>query len=499
MPSRIPTIARLQKDFIIENTIKDFKLHKPSKTPSQEIRELFFSWLLGLGLPVLSVLIAVLIKVRFVTIFRDAPFLLFFSPIILSGWVAGLYSGLIATLLGALAATYFFIPQFGTFHMDLKSEITVLIYVVEGIAISYLIAYQRSEKAKAEQVRLSFQLLLENTIDYGIVFFDKRGYITNANEGALHLTGYNQDEIQGKFFSILYIPEDKEKKLHEKEFITALKKGRSTDENYLQKKNGDSFFASGFTTPLWTQTNQLYGFVKLFRDITEVRRQDKEKEDFISIAAHELKNPVSSINLYLQLLQRYYQSHPNKEPQDYLRKASKQLQRLLDLITTLLDVSQIQKGKITLNKEKTNVPDLVTDVIENLQSFQKQHMLIKKGSEKAIAPIDKRKIEEVLINLINNAIKYSPEAKRVIVTVKNKQKEVVVSTTDFGMGMSKDVSTKVFERFYRGNQRQTENIPGLGLGLYISSQIIKAHGGKMSVTSQLGQGSTFFFSLPKKS
>lgn len=497
MPQRTFSLRKQLRKRVINTLIRDFRLHKPEKTRGEEVRDIVLSWIKGIGLPIISTFIVLSIRLRFTSFLADATFILFFPSIIVVSWIAGLYSGIIATIFGAIAALYFVSPPLTALPLTSQFEFLLITYLIEGAIMSYFIANQRNAKSKAEDVQQSFQLLMENTIDYGIIFLDKRGYITNSNYGAYKLTGYHKSDLVGRFFSILFTKEGKAKKLYEKEYITALRKGRSEDDNYLQKKNGTDFFASGFTTSLWTQNNQLRGFVKLFRDVTQTKRLENEKEDFISIAAHELRNPVSSINLYLQMLQKYYKNNPNKEAQNYVQKASEQLQRLLDLITTLLDVSQIQQGTITLNKEAVDMNTLINQLIDNIQSSEKQHKIIKKGTIKTKIIIDKRKIEEVMINLINNAIKYSPKAKQVVVTLKNKQKEISISVTDFGIGMSNDVATKVFERFYRGKQKHIGNIPGLGLGLYISSQIVHAHGGHMSVTSSPEKGSTFAFTIPK--
>ncbi len=498
MPPRIPSLKQIQKENIIKAVIREFRNHEPEKTPQQEMQEVISSWVRGFGFPIITVLVVLIIKIQFSQVFSNVQLFLFLFPVIFSSWLAGLYSGLLATLLGIFVVSYIAVPPFWSFAIHpIRNVVVLLLYGIEGIVVSYFIANLKNATTQAESIKLSFQLLLENTTDYGIIFFNKRGYITDANEGVYRLTGYKRGELQSKFISILYTQEDKEKNIPEKEFVKALRYGKSTDENQLQKKNGSRFFSSGFTTPLWTSNNQFYGFIKLFRDTTDVKRQEQEKEDFISIAAHELKNPVSSTALYLQLLQKYYQTHPDKDAQNYLKKASNQLQRLFDLITTLLDVSQIQKGSVILNKEQVDINQLVQEIIETIQSSEKQHRIIKKGTIKTSIMIDKRKIEEVLINLLNNAIKYSPEATRILVTLENRRKDMLIHVTDFGIGMSKDVARKIFERFYRGEQKQTQFTQGLGLGLYISSQIVKAHGGDMSVASTPGKGSTFSFRIPK--
>ncbi|HEX8923988.1 MAG TPA: HAMP domain-containing sensor histidine kinase, partial [Patescibacteria group bacterium] len=168
------------------------------------------------------------------------------------------------------------------------------------------------------------------------------------------------------------------------------------------------------------------------------------------------------------------------------------------IIYDFLDFSKIQAGKLEYNNEAIDIDKLVNEVVEDMQSANETHKIIKKGSSSATIEGDRTRLSQVLINLISNAIKYSPEADKVIVEVTDNQKNVIISVHDYGIGIPKDRQRKLFERFYRVSNPKKIKIEGFGLGLYISKEIVIRHGGNIKVDSSPGKGSTFYFNLPIK-
>lgn len=222
---------------------------------------------------------------------------------------------------------------------------------------------------------------------------------------------------------------------------------------------------------------------------------EQRKDDYISIASHELKTPVTSIKAFTQIL--IAQSKKSNEIKNlpYFTRMDKQLDRLSDLVNDLLDVSKIQSGKLAIREEVFAIAELVHQTVTDMKTLHSTHTLSITGSTSKTVCADKDRIQQVLTNLLENAIKYSPTAKKVLVTMKDREAEVIISVTDYGIGITPENQEKIFDRFYR--VKETNNTyQGQGLGLYIVSEIIKRHDGKIMIKSLPGKGSTFSFSLP---
>lgn len=231
-------------------------------------------------------------------------------------------------------------------------------------------------------------------------------------------------------------------------------------------------------------------------DITHKKIIDKQKDDFIGIATHELKTPLTSIKSFVQILQKHHEKKTDTKTNFMLDKVSKQINRMEHMMKSFLNVYSLQTGKLELHKEQFNMDDLIKDIIETFQYATDTHKIIRKGKLSIKVFADRERIGQVLVNFITNAIKYSPNANEIIVTSKKTKENVTISVQDFGMGIPKEQQALVFERFFRSQGTEAKKIEGLGLGLYIAYEIIKEHKGEMWVDSTLNKGSTFHFSLP---
>jgi PAS domain S-box-containing protein len=234
------------------------------------------------------------------------------------------------------------------------------------------------------------------------------------------------------------------------------------------------------------------------QDITGQRTLEQQKDDFISIASHEIRTPLTVIKATAQILLRQF-GNENNELARSASKINEKTDKLLTLIRYLLDASQITKNEFVVKPENFVMTDLVAESVEELLLINPELSIIIKGKVKDIVYADRFRISQVINNLLNNAVKYSPPDKDIIVRVtksKNGNK-VMVSVQDFGIGISKEEQKNLFKRFWRAPTVK-RNIPGIGLGLYISSQIIKMHEGKIWLISDKNKGSTFKFSIPIK-
>ena len=232
-------------------------------------------------------------------------------------------------------------------------------------------------------------------------------------------------------------------------------------------------------------------------DVTEKKHIEQQKDDFISIASHELKTPVTSMKAYAQLLQKHPLITKDKKASFMLEKMDAQMNRLTELVASFMNVYKLRSGKLRLKKQRFQLEELIAEVVGNFQYTISSHIVKRTDDTKVKVYADKARVHQVLVNLISNAIKYSPNADKVIVSQKPDTGKVTVSVQDFGMGIPKEEQHKIYERFFRAKGKKEGDIPGLGLGLFISAEIVKQHGGELWVKSTEGMGSTFYFTLPR--
>src|SRR2546421_759814 len=227
-----------------------------------------------------------------------------------------------------------------------------------------------------------------------------------------------------------------------------------------------------------------------------LRESEARKDEFISMASHELKTPLTSLKGFTNLLQRRLSKQGDMQALHFLTRMEEQLDKLTKLVSELLDVTKMQTGKLEFREERFFLNELVRQTLENLQGTTETHHLQLEEVIDVQVPGDKDRLGQVLINLLTNAIKYSPEADTVIVRVSADEHNAIVSVQDFGIGIEETHQEKIFERFYQVNDDTEKTFPGLGIGLYISSQIVRGHHGLLWVESAKGAGATFYVSLP---
>ena len=223
--------------------------------------------------------------------------------------------------------------------------------------------------------------------------------------------------------------------------------------------------------------------------------------DLISITAHEIKTPVSVIKGYTELLLNddEFSSNMSDTAKEYMKRIDSSSNEIFSLVENLLNITRIENNQFSLNIEDFNISDLVEEVVTNMSneaSIKKQNISVKKAKDIPLVSADKLKIEEVISNLLENAINYSPEDADITITLALKDKFVEVSVKDTGFGISYNDQKKIFSKFFRSENMNIKKIGGTGLGLYISSKIIDMHHGNISVVSNEGEGSTFSFKLP---
>jgi PAS domain S-box-containing protein len=337
------------------------------------------------------------------------------------------------------------------------------------------------------------------TLNQPMVILDKSLRVKSANNAFFKLFKYQKNEVNGKSifeFNInsIEVPHVKQvlrdvifKNIPLKEVEFTHKFERVGEKTLLL--GARRVVLEGYKTKL---------ILLSIEDISVRKNRERQKDDFIGYVTHELKTPLTSLSMFVEILTGYHNKTQDKKSQFLLQKASTQIDRLITLLNSFAQVYKAQTGKLEFHKEKVDMNKLVSETVGTFQYTVNTHDIRHAGSIKQQILADKERINEVIVNLLTNAIKYSPKADKINVELKEDEKNIIVSVQDFGVGISKEEKEKVFERFFRVQAKYDHKISGLGLGLYLVNEIIKAHKGKLWVESIEGKGSTFFFSLPKK-
>lgn len=355
------------------------------------------------------------------------------------------------------------------------------------------------------------QLIMESAKDYAIFTSDKKGVITSWNAGAENLFGYKHNEIIGKGSDLLFLPQDRET-VPEKEMDVAVLTGNAQNERWHLRKDGSRFWGSGLTMPLKNRNSDLRGYLKIMRDNTQQRKIQKElqearqreielikaennrKDEFISIASHELKTPLTSLQAYIQLMIENADQMDHQTIHTFISKIDKSAQRISNLIKELLDANRIKSGKIEYNFDHFDFKHMVEESLEMARHYTTHHEI--KLTEKITEPVygDRERLQQVVNNLLSNAIKYAPGGGEIKVNISTNNGEVKLSVTDPGIGIPEDQLDTIFQSYSRVDTGLL--ISGMGLGLYISEEIIRRHNGRIWVESALDRGSTFHFTIP---
>lgn len=235
-------------------------------------------------------------------------------------------------------------------------------------------------------------------------------------------------------------------------------------------------------------------FLVLAASSAERKRLEKIKDEFIGVATHELKTPLTSMKAYTQIIYKKLLDLEDRTTADLVAKMEGQINKLSHLINDLLDVSKIQEGKLKLEETYFDVNEMVEETVSEIEPISESHDITVDLDKTRIIKADRNRIEQVLTNLITNAIKYSPSNSKIIITTKLKKGKVIVCVKDFGVGIDEYSLQRIFEKHFRGGEDRL-TYPGMGLGLYIVKEIIERHGGDIWVKSKRGKGSTFCFSL----
>ncbi|GAB3921180.1 sensor histidine kinase [Mucilaginibacter myungsuensis] len=347
---------------------------------------------------------------------------------------------------------------------------------------------------EAEEKSAKLAAIIEYSHD-AIISKTLEGVITSWNASAERLFGFTAEEMIGESIYKL-IP--KERHAEEPRILATIARGESIDHFETQRQTGDGRLIDVSVTvfPIQDKTGRIIGVSKIARDITEKKLDENRKNDFIGMVSRELKTPLTSLGAIIQVANAKLKTSEDTFLASAMEKAGIQVKRMTAMINGFLTISRLESGKIHIDKQVFDIIDLITDAIEEASLTAGNQEIQFKGSSPIQVLADRDKIGPVISNLLSNALKYSPKATRIEVSCMVKDGAVVISVWDHGMGIAREDLAKIFDRYYRVEAAQTQHIAGFGIGLYLSSEIIQRHNGKVWAESEPGEGSTFYFSLP---
>lgn len=354
-----------------------------------------------------------------------------------------------------------------------------------------------------------FRLLVEHVRDYAIFLLDPSGRVMTWNEGAERIKGYRAEEIVGRHFSLFYSADDRARGRPEEVLRLAQTEGSHSEEGWRLRKDGSRFWASVVIAPVYESNGDrvLVGYAKVTRDLTARKRAEEERwqrleaeaalrarDEFIAIAAHELKTPVTAVKAAAQLLMRRAARAGAADPAlgTALEIVEQQVDKLGVMVAHLLDSARIANGQLAIEPAPTDVVALVKEAAAPIAATTGRRVDID-GPPSLVVPIDALRIEQVLANLLSNAVKFSPDDRPVEVTVSSPTPTLAeIAVRDHGIGVRPEHRERIFERYFQAHETKS----GMGLGLYISRAIVEEHGGTIRAEFPEDGGCRFVVRLP---
>ena len=357
-----------------------------------------------------------------------------------------------------------------------------------------------AEALRESEERL--RMLIENVAEHAIFLLSPEGRIESWTHGAEEIFGYRGAEILGRHFSIFYPRETQA--TAEWELETARREGRAESEGWRVRKDGRRVWVNTLVTAVRDSSRSIKGFVKVTRDLTERRKiealqeAERSKHEFLAILAHELRNPLATIRTAVQILR---QAPAAGGPGEKARElADRQIQNMSRLLDDLLDLARMNRTEITLHREPLDLVSLAREAVEILRSSlesRKGDLLFEARSESVAVDADRGRLEQILSNLLANAVKYTDTGQPILVTVERDGKEAVLRVKDHGVGIDPMVLPRIFELFVQADRRPDRSAGGVGIGLTVVKRLAELQGGAVEAfSSGPGKGSEFVVRLP---
>jgi len=357
----------------------------------------------------------------------------------------------------------------------------------------------RKKKLAEERQRLSeeeLRSLINSVKDYAIFRLDQNGTILNWNTGAENLLGYTEKEIVGRSFWVFYSSEDRNSGAPEKNLAMTIKLGHLEEESWRIRKDGTRFWANVYMISTHDAHGNLNGFTKVVRDFS-IRKQldeeksralEKEKElnkmksNFVAMASHEFKTPLTSIQLAANAVSTF---RDPKVQEKYLEKISANVRTLMSILEEFLSLEKMEEGKMVVNSGVLNIPEITEKICEEAKLIDTHEVICSHDGETLFC-LDQLIYRQILTNLVSNAIKYSPENTSVVVNTKAAKPFLTITVRDQGIGITPEDQKHLFERFFRASN--VTGIKGTGLGLHLVKGYVDMLDGSIDIKSEPGKG-----------
>ncbi len=343
-----------------------------------------------------------------------------------------------------------------------------------------------------------------NSNPNGIALFDAAGILQLASPRLEEIFGLEISRMVGQPWQEIYrrklsqaVSGNREQLFNRIAELFGDRTARGVDDLELERPTHR--FVNRTTVPVRGPDGTYLGRLVVYTDVTEQRELDRQRSDFLTVAAHELRTPLTPLSMYLQSIERRLVRQQPVEL-EMVVKAQRQVGRLSKLVEDLLDVSRLESRRMQIARDRLDLNDLADSVVADFRSHSRNHEIVFHRQKEAVRiDGDRQRLEQVLVNLLQNAIKYSPLGGQVVVRVERLAGEGRFSVTDPGIGIPVEEQPRLFQRFFRAANATTRNYGGLGIGLFVSDEIVRSHGGRFEVESAVGKGSTFTFYLPLSS
>ncbi len=365
----------------------------------------------------------------------------------------------------------------------------------DGIAAYFKNVTEQKEAEKALQQSEERYSTLIHQATAGVAEMDVAGTYVFVNKKWCEITGFEEEEMYRLTCFDYVHPDDavQSRQLFEQTVAT----GRPfINEKRIICKDGTELWINETISGISGVQGEIKSIVSVCIDITDRKTIEKQKDEFIGMVSHELKTPVTSLKAYAQVLQMRFLEGGDLASAGMLQKMEGQINRLTLLVQDLLDVTRLEGNLMRFHREVFEFSKMVADTIEEVQRTLPQHNIVCGPLPKAYVFADMERTSQVLVNLLTNAAKYSPRADRIVVSALIAGSYITCSVKDFGIGIPAESQRYIFDRFYRVNNHSRNTYPGLGLGLYISSEIVKKQQGDIWFDSLVNEGSVFSFRLP---
>lgn len=444
-----------------------------------------------ISVTIIGIIIITFLKLTFKDYLGEGvPFLLFFIIILYCGRFIGFWYAVFCTVACGIISYIYFMPSSGMFASN--TAVKLFVFIAEGICIA---AFSNGFRKNLKAIIIAnnnFKLLTSKSSD-GLARISKEGKILFATPSVETITGYNKTDLESTSFDIF--PDESDRNEVAMQFLKVLNLQEAAvtfTHRYKNAKGEIKWMETVFTNYL--NVKGIDAIVANFRDVTDKVEAEIRKNDFIGIAAHEIKNPFAVIKLNLGLINNAIEKNNVSLIKNINEPITRNIDKIVRLLDELMDFSSFEASLNNLNLSRFNIETAIKNSITIFKGSYKNEIVVT-GNTAVNVYGDRLRIEQVLINLLSNASKYSDGNSVITIECSTNKKYLTIVVIDTGMGIEEKEQSLLFNKFHRVKTSHNKT-KGYGLGLYICSEIIKVHKGAMGVQSKLGEGSRFWFSLP---